>query len=271
MTQNIPADMIREHSQVEPMRTVGYYDDASSHNPLTGERGEMTFDLNSQGSEERVSIIVIHKDRPEYLNITLQTIAVCSINNNFELVVVDNGSDQRTQTFLDQLEEDGVKVVRNNENVWWAKAANQGAKAASKDSKYLVFMHHDVTILNPAWLDLMINVSESNKSGLVGLSMRSYDINQQRYPFIDESCLLVSRECWKDAGPFAEELPQEGAPFIFTYKANRNGHAPQCIDQKVTPCAHHFRIFAMDFNEHERFAEKAQMMLPKLIGDIQGQ
>jgi hypothetical protein len=116
----------------------------------------------------------------------------------------------------------------------------------------------------------MINVSESNKSGLVGLTMRHYEINQQRYPFIDESCMLVSRECWEDSGPFCEELPQEGAPFIFTYTANRNGHAPQCIDQKTTPCVHHYRIFAMDFNEHERFAEKAQMTLPKLIAEIQG-
>jgi GT2 family glycosyltransferase len=240
------------------------------HNPLEGSRAEMVFNLEEQGSEERVSVIVIHKDRPEYLNITLQTIAVCSINNNFELIVVDNGSGQRSQDFLDQLEEDGVKVVRNNENVWWAKAANQGVKVASKSSRYFVFLHHDIIIQNPAWLDLMINVSDSSKSGLVGTRMRTYEINNQRYPFIDESCMLVSRECWQDAGPFEEELPQEGAPFIFTYKANRRGHAPQCIDQKVTPCVHHYRIFALDFNEHERLAEAARVTLPKLIAEIQG-
>ena len=243
----------------------------SYHNPLEGERAEMIVNFDEQGSEERISIIVIHKDRPEYLNIALQTIAVCSINNNFELIVVDNGSGQRSQDFLDQLEEDGVKVIRNNENVWWAKAANQGAKAASKQSKYLVFLHHDMAIINPAWLDLLINVSESTKSGLCGCRMRSYEINGQKYPFIDESCMLISRECWEDCGPFEESLPQEGAPFIFTYKANRKGHAPQCIDQKTTPCVHHYRIFAIDFNEHERLSEKAQMMLPKIIAEIQAE
>lgn len=242
---------------------------AKSHNPLEGKRSNMTFNVDEQSSDERVSIIIIHNDRPEYLNIILQTIAVTSINNNFELIVVDNGSGQRSQDFLDQLEEDGVKVIRNNENVWWSKAANQGAKAANKDSKYLVFMHHDLCITNPAWLDLMINVSDSSKSGLVGMYLRSYEMNGQRYPFIDESCMLVSRECWDDAGPFNEELAQEGAPFLFTYQANRKGHSPQCIDQQQTPCVHHYRIFAMDFNEYERFGEKAQMVLPRLIAEIQ--
>ena len=239
------------------------------YNPLAGERPDMMFELADQGSEERISIIVNHNDRPEYLNITLQTVTVTSINNNFELIVVDNGSGPRSQDFLDQLEADGVKVIRNSENEWWAKAANQGAKAANKDSKYLVFLHHDVNVINPAWLDLMINVSESSKSGLVGMRLRQYEMNGERFPFIDESCMLVSRECWDDVGPFNEELPQEGAPFLFTLKANRKGHSPQAIDQKQTPCVHHFRVFAMDFNEYERFGEKAQIMLPKLIAEIQ--
>lgn len=242
---------------------------SNKYNPLEGDQPDFTFKLSNQVSDERISIIIVHNDRPEYLNITLQTISITSIANNFELIVVDNGSGPRSQNFLTQLESDGVKVIRNNENVMWAKAANQGAKAASKDSKYLVFMHHDVAILNPAWLDLMINVSESSKSGLVGTHLRSYEMNEQRYPFIDESCMLVSRECWEDTGPFNEELPQEGAPFLFTLNANRKGHSPQCIDQKQTLCVHHYRIFALDYSEYERISEKARMVLPKLIGEIQ--
>ena len=241
----------------------------SPYNPLEGQRPEMVFDIAGQGSEERISIIVIHRNRPEYLNICLQTIAVTSLNNNYELIVVDNGSGQRSQDYFDQLEEDGVKVIRNEENVWWAKAANQGAKAASKDSKYLVFIHHDINIINPAWLDLMINVSEATKSGLVGVNLRKYEMNDQQIPFIDESCMLVTRECWNDVGPFAEELNQEGAPFFFTFKANTMGYNPQAIDQKQTPCAHHFRIFALDYSDYERFCEKARMILPQLITEVQ--
>ena len=38
------------------------------HNPLEGERPELTLDLND-GSEEHIAIVIVHKDRPEYLNI----------------------------------------------------------------------------------------------------------------------------------------------------------------------------------------------------------
>ena len=40
----------------------------SVHNPLEGDRPEMTIKLH-ENSEDHVSIIVVHKDRPEYLNI----------------------------------------------------------------------------------------------------------------------------------------------------------------------------------------------------------
>jgi len=239
------------------------------YNPLEGERPEFSFKLQEQGSEERISIIVVHHNRPEYLNLCLLTITLASLNNNFELIVVDNGSEQESQNFLKELEEDGVKVIRNSENRFWAKAANQGAKAAHKDSKYLVFMHHDVIVLNPAWLDLMINVSESQKSGVVGLQIGNYEVNGQRMGFVHENCMLVTRECWNDCGPFAEELPQEGSPFLFNVAATRAGYNPLTIDQRRTPCVHHWGVFSLNYNEYERLADEAQRIMPKLYNDLQ--
>ena len=52
------------------------------HNPLENpERPEITFDL-PDGSNEQISIIIVHKDRPEYLNICLQSIHIMSNINN---------------------------------------------------------------------------------------------------------------------------------------------------------------------------------------------
>ena len=47
----------------------------SVHNPLEGDRPEMTIKLH-ENSEDHISIIVVHKDRPEYLNICLQSFLV---------------------------------------------------------------------------------------------------------------------------------------------------------------------------------------------------
>lgn len=236
------------------------------HNPLEGQQPELTINLHD-GSEEQVSIIVVHRDRPEYLNICLQSIAVTSLNNNYEIIVVDNGSGQDSQDFLKEIEGE-VKVIRNEKNEWWAKACNQGAKAADKNSKYMIFMHCDVVVLNPAWIDLLINVSESQDSGLVGVEMGSYYMQNQKVDFIQDWCWLVTRDCYKEAGPFHEDLPMVGGAFIFTMAAQQKGFRPQIIKN---PIVHHYRIFSLDFNQWEKFTEGAMSTIPRIMRDLQAQ
>ena len=96
------------------------------HSPLDGPAAQLTIPLHD-GTEEQVSIVVVHNDKPEYLNLCLQSIAVTSFNNNYELIVVDNNSGKESQAFLDEIEEDGVKVIRNDKNLFWSAAANKGA------------------------------------------------------------------------------------------------------------------------------------------------
>lgn len=236
------------------------------HNPLEGERPELNLSLQNN-SEEQVSIIVVHKDRPEYLNICLQSIAVTSVNNNYEVIVSDNNSGQDTQDFLDDIK-DEVVVVKNKENLYWSGAANKGVEKANKDSKYLIFLHSDVVITNPAWIDLLINVSESSNSGLVGLELQSYYLQNQKVDFIQEWCMLVTRECWDKVGPFEERLPQVGAPFIFTVEAQSKGFKPQIMKNII---AHHYRIFSLDINDYERIIEKAMVTIPQIVREKQGQ
>jgi glycosyltransferase involved in cell wall biosynthesis len=238
------------------------------HNPLEGERSEMVLKLHDSTSQEQIAIIIPHKDRPEYLNICLQSIAITTLNTNYEIIVVDNASGKDSQDFLDDIQKE-VKVVKNKENMYWAAAANKGVEAASPNAKYLVFMHPDVVVLNPGWLDLLINVSQSQNSGLVGLELQSYFMPPQKVDFVQEWCMLTTRKCWKDAGPFeAEKLPQIGAPFIYSVKATRKGHRPQVMRNNLV---HHYRIFGIDINEHERFTEQAMVVIPRILRTIQQQ
>lgn len=236
------------------------------HNPLEGERPELTINLHD-GSEEQISIIIVHKDRPEYLNICLQSIAVTSFNNNYEIIVVDNNSGADSQAYLDEIENE-VKVIRCKENIYWGPAINRGMEAANKNSKYLVFMHCDVVILNPAWLDLFINVSEAHNAGLVGIEMQSYYLQQQKVDFIQEWCMMVTRECWEDCGPFPPELPQIGGAFIFTMKAQQASHRPQIMRNTV---CHHYRVFSLDVNTYEQHVEASMTSIPALLRKMQGQ
>lgn len=234
------------------------------HNPLEGNRPEITINLHD-GSEEQVSIIIVHKDRPQYLNICLQSIAVTSFNNNYEIIVVDNGSGKESQDFLDDIK-DEVKVIRNERNMYWGPAASKGIAAADKNSKYFILLHCDVVVTNPAWIDLLVNVSDSQGAGMVGVELQSYYMQNQKVDFIQEWCLLITRDCWKDIGPFPETLPQIGTSFIMTMKAQQKGYKPQVMRN---PICHHYRIFSLDINEYERLTERAMVEIPKLMRDLQ--
>lgn len=234
------------------------------HNPLEGDRPELTIPLHD-GTDEQVTIGVVHSNRPEYLNIALQSIAVASFNNNYELIVVDNGSGAESQAYLDDIENE-VKVIRNKENMYWAHAANQIMEAASKNSKYYILLHHDIVVLNPSWIDLLINVSENQEAGIVGVELGQYFVQNQKIDFVQEWCMLISRECWKDIGPFPKELPQIGASFVATMKAQLKGHKPQVMRN---PICHHYRVFSLDINEFEELTEAAMSEIPKLMREMQ--
>jgi len=235
-----------------------------SNNPLETSKSELTVSLKNY-SDEQISIIIVHKDRPEYLNLTLQSICVTSFNSNYEIIVVDNGSDKESQEFLDELEAT-VKVVRNEKNLYWSAACNKGAKAADKNSKYLVFMHCDIVITNPSWLDLLLNVSESTSSGFIGTDSQTYTVGTQEVGFVTDHLILMTRECWEDIGPWPEELPQIGTSFIMTMKAQNRGFKPQIMR---TPVLHHYKIFSLGINEYEKLQEEAVTVLPKLLTQVQ--
>jgi GT2 family glycosyltransferase len=230
------------------------------HNPLEGSRPDLVLDLSGDSVDELVSIIVVHNDKPEYLSVCLQTISICSVNNNYEIIVVDNGSTrQDAKDYLDALDDEHIKIIRNERNVYWTKAANQGAKAADKKSSYLVFMHADTCVLNPAWLDLLIGISDSSESGVVGTQMHHYVMQDQKIDYVQDWCMLVTRKCWEDVGPFNEALPHIGASFLFTLAAQGKKYQPRCIKASVV---HHYHVSGLDISMYERFAEQAALEIP---------
>lgn len=233
------------------------------HNPLEGQAPEISIPLH-QNTSQHVSIIVVHKDRPEYLNICLQSIAVTSYNNNYEIIVVDNKSGKESQDFLNDIQKE-VEVVRNDKNLYWSAACNKGVQRASKKSKYLIFMHSDVVITNPAWIDVLINVSESKNSGFIGLDTNKYRMGNQDVEFIPEYLCMMTRDCWEDCGPWPESLPMVGHSFIMTLRSTTRGHNPQIMKN---PICHHYKIFGIDINEWERLTEQAMAEIPKLLSDV---
>ena len=101
------------------------------------------------------------------LNSLLETTDV-----DFELIIVDNGSTDGTQEYLDNFCNNtdfnigsphlkSSKILLNKENLGIAKARNQALKAASGD--WLCTLDNDVILPN-GWLSQSIDILNKNKN-----------------------------------------------------------------------------------------------------------
>ncbi|MBT2339004.1 glycosyltransferase [Pseudomonas fluorescens] len=116
---------------------------------------------------EKVSIVVV-----TYHNVNLTVQCINSILRNttwphYELIVVDNGSDDGTCDYLERLRQQvpWVKIVLNGANRGFAAANNQGLRAA--DGDVLLLLNND-TVVPKGWLDPLVRHLRDPSVGLVG-------------------------------------------------------------------------------------------------------
>jgi hypothetical protein len=172
---------------------------------------------------------------------------------------VDNGSaGKESQDFLESIKND-VKLIRRDSSeeggLYWSPAANKGVQVT--DSKYLIFLHCDVVILNPSWIDLL--TEHADKFGMVGVEFGSYYTQND---YIQEWCVLMTRDCWNDVGPFPVELPQIGMSFIMTMWAQQKGYNPQVMQK---PICYHYHISSLELNQFEMLHEQSMVLIPELM------
>ena len=86
-----------------------------------------------------------------------------SLNNNFEIIAVDDGSTDRTYEILKSL---GIKVVQNNKNMGYGVSLKRGIKEAVGD--IIVITDADGTYPNKRILELIKIFQEGNFDMVVG-------------------------------------------------------------------------------------------------------
>ena len=99
-----------------------------------------------------VSIVIPLFNNVEYTRRCLAAVAAHTPEGLYELVLVDNGSSDATDSLLATLPA-SVKVIRNETNQGFAKACNQGARATTGD--YLLFLNND-TEPCAGWLEALL-------------------------------------------------------------------------------------------------------------------
>lgn len=94
---------------------------------------------------------------------------------DYELIIVNNGSNDQTKDFLNNLKEDwsNLKVIHLKNNKGFAGGNNAGYRKAS--GEYICFTSNDVMVQNSNWLKVFIDTYKKNKNSVIGQNLIDYN------------------------------------------------------------------------------------------------
>jgi GT2 family glycosyltransferase len=120
----------------------------------------------------------------------------------YRIIIVDNGSDAETRRYLEGLGRDNaafITVARNEKNIGFVKAANQGLRLS--DAPYTCLLNND-TIVAKGWLAEMLKVADSaGDIGIVNPSSNNLGQRPARGESVDDYAARLLKE---ETGAYVE-------------------------------------------------------------------
>lgn len=122
-----------------------------------------------------LSIIIVSFNTKDLLGRCLESLLMTSAKET-EIIVVDNASTDGSVEFVEKRYKD-IKILRNKENLGFAKANNQGLRQAK--GKYCLLLNSD-TEVKPDALSNLVEFAENNpQAGIVGAKLLNPDASIQ--------------------------------------------------------------------------------------------
>jgi GT2 family glycosyltransferase len=118
-----------------------------------------------------VSILIPNKDHIDDLKRCIWSIEKKTTYPNYEIVVIENNSDQdETFQFYEELKQHKeVKVVYYKGGFNYSAINNFGARNAN--GEYLLLLNNDTEVITPEWLDEMMGYAQCPDVGIVGAKL----------------------------------------------------------------------------------------------------
>jgi GT2 family glycosyltransferase len=209
---------------------------------------------------KRVSIVIPVYNALQYLTKCIESLV--RYTKNYELILIDNGSDKATKSYLTELEyKISATVQANDKNMGFSYACNQGIELSSCD--YICFLNSD-TVVTPNWLGKLMKGFKMPQAGIVGPStcfsggkqmikhlqnirmhMSQQEINSVKTGSgiieteIYGCCYCVARKVIKDIGVFdVDRYPIGGAEEKdFSWRAGKAGYKSYWVQDSYV---HHY-------------------------------
>ena len=196
-----------------------------------------------------VSIIIPNKDYMTTLKTCVDSILERSTYNNYEIVIVENNSEnEETFTYYCELKKHPkVRVLYYLEKGFnYSKLINFGIKNCSSD--YIVQLNNDTEVITPNWLELMLGFAQRPDVGAVGAKLlypdnsiqhagvclfskeskflighiyHSYSI--QNFIAVTGACLMSRRFLYEQNGYMDENFAITHGDIDFCFRLRQNG------------------------------------------------
>ncbi|SDS00487.1 Glycosyltransferase, GT2 family [Halopseudomonas xinjiangensis] len=135
---------------------------------LVGPGYHASYDL--EPTPPLVSLIIPTRNGVELLRQCVSSIREKTDYPNYELIIIDNGSDDpATLSYLRYIESPTVRVIRDDRPFNFSALNNVGAAAAS--GEVLGLINNDIEVISPSWLREMVSHALRPEVGAVGAKL----------------------------------------------------------------------------------------------------
>jgi GT2 family glycosyltransferase len=119
----------------------------------------------------RVSIIIPTRDQGEILRTCIQSIFDRTTYDNYDILIVDNGSiEDDALALLEELERDPrVKVLREPGPFNYSALNNKAVSATN--AEFICFLNNDTRVITPEWLSELVSRACQPAAGCIGLRL----------------------------------------------------------------------------------------------------
>ena len=181
---------------------------------------------------------------------------------DIEIVIVDDGSTDKTAKILREKYKEGVKILKGNGNLWWTGGMNLGLqyifKKCNPNNDFVLLLNNDI-YFDENFVSKVLNVSLQNGKAIVGsldtdgktqkviavrhlqkegITTPDISLSNNGGLIFDSKTLnargtVVPVEVFSKIGLFSKKFPHYHADYDFFYRAKRAGYK-LAIDSKAT-------------------------------------
>lgn len=203
------------------------------------EKTGLSYPVYEPDEKGLVSIIIPSKDNYEVLKQCIDSVYNKTCYKNFEIIVVDNGSNEYTRTQIESLSNKyGFTYIYEPMDFNFSRMCNIGAKASK--GEYILLLNDDMEAIDDMWLTKMVGHASLKHVGAVGAKLlypnskliqhagitnttygpghklkqlddeKSYYFGRNRFIYdmigVTAACLLVRKAVYENVGGLYENL-----------------------------------------------------------------